>query len=92
MSKVEKHSIALTPELGDAVREAVATGDYASTSEAIRDAIREWRVRRELRATKLADLRAAIQAGIDSGPPQEREPLEEFLARNRKLLAERRGA
>ena len=41
MSKVEKVSIALTPELMDAVRVAVESGDYASTSEAIREAVRE---------------------------------------------------
>lgn len=91
MTKVEKHSVALTPELGQAVRDAVATGDYASSSEAIREAIREWTARRELRAAKLADLRAAIQAGIDSGVAREREPIEEFLARNRRRLAEIRG-
>lgn len=91
MSKVEKHSVALTPELGHAVRDAVATGDYASTSEVIRDALREWTARRELRAAKLADLRAAVQAGIDSGVAREREPMEEFLARNRRRLAELRG-
>ncbi len=91
MSKVEKHSIALTPELGHAVRDAVATGDYASASEVIRDALREWTARRELRAAKLADLKAAVQAGIDSGVAREREPMEEFLARNRRRLAELRG-
>ena len=92
MSKVEKVSIALTPELMDAVRVAVESGDYASTSEAIRDAVRDWNRRREERAAKLADLRAAIQAGIDSGPMRPRRPLEEALADYRRKLAERRGA
>jgi antitoxin ParD1/3/4 len=92
MSKVEKVSIALTPELMDAVRVAVESGDYASTSEAIRDAVRDWNRRREERAAKLADLRAAIQAGIDSGPGRPRRPLEETLADYRRQLAERRGA
>ena len=92
MSKVEKVSIALTPELMDAVRVAVESGDYASTSEAIREAVRDWNRRREERAAKLADLRAAIQAGIDSGPARLRRPLEEALADYRRQLAERRGA
>lgn len=91
MSKVEKVSVAMTPELMDAVRVAVDSGDYASTSEAIRDAVRDWNRRREERAAKLADLRAAIQAGIDSGPAREREPLEDMLARNHARLAELRG-
>lgn len=92
MSKVEKVSVAMTPELMDAVRVAVESGDYASTSEAIRDAVRDWNRRREERAAKLADLRAAIQAGIDSGPARPRRPLEEALADYRRQLAERRGA
>lgn len=92
MSKVEKISVALTPELADAVRVAVDAGDYASTSEAIRDAVREWTRRREERAAKLADLRAAIQAGIDSGPSELRMSVEERLAYYRRRLAESRGA
>ena len=91
MSGVQKVSIALTPELVDTVREAVNSGDYASSSEVVREALRGWSERREMRAAKLADLRAAVQAGLDSGEPQDREPLEDFLARNRKRLAELKG-
>ena len=92
MSKVEKLSVALTPQLATQVREAVDAGDYASTSEAIREAIREWTERRELRAVRLAELKAAVQAGIDSGPPQPRRPLEEALADYRSQMRVRRGA
>jgi antitoxin ParD1/3/4 len=86
MSKVEKLSIALTPELAQVVRVAVEGGDYASTSEVIREALRDWTDKRDRRAAKIADLRRAIQEGIDSGPPVEREPMEAFLARNRARL------
>ena len=92
MSNVRKVSIALTTELAETVRVAVASGDYASSSEVVREALRDWNVRRELRAAKLADLRAAIQEGLDSGPAVEREPVEDFLARNRKRLAELKRA
>jgi putative addiction module CopG family antidote len=43
MSKVEKISIALTDEMLASVKEAVASGDYASSSEVIRHALRDWR-------------------------------------------------
>lgn len=92
MSKVEKLSVALTPHLAKQVREAVDTGEYGSTSEAIREAIREWTARRELRAIRLAELKAAVQAGIDSGPPQPRRPLDEALADYRGQMRVRRGA
>jgi antitoxin ParD1/3/4 len=89
MSKVEKVSVALTPELADAVRVAVEAGDYASTSEAIREAIRQWNERREERAAKLADLRAAIQKGVDSGIAPRRRTAEEIIADGRRRLADR---
>mgnify|MGYP001604329124 FL=1 len=41
MSTVEKLSIALTPEMAKEVRTAVDSGEYASSSEVIRDALRD---------------------------------------------------
>lgn len=43
MASVEKLSIALTHEMADEVRAAVDSGDYASSSEVIREALRDWR-------------------------------------------------
>ena len=48
-----------------AVRGAVETGEYASTSEIIREALRDWRHKRALQEQELADLRAKTQAGLD---------------------------
>jgi len=92
MSKVEKLSIALTPELAEVVRVAVEGGDYASTSEVIREALRDWTDKRERRAAKIVELRRFIQEGVDSGPPVPFEPVEEILARNHaRLKAMREG-
>jgi len=46
MTNVEKISIALSADMVTLVRRAVETGDYASSSEAIREAMREWKARR----------------------------------------------
>jgi antitoxin ParD1/3/4 len=46
MANAEKLSIALTPELAELVREAVGSGDYASSSEVIREALRDWKTKR----------------------------------------------
>ncbi|TDR94981.1 type II toxin-antitoxin system ParD family antitoxin [Enterovirga rhinocerotis] len=67
MATVEKITIALTPEMAGFVRRAVEAGDYASTSEAIREAVREWKDRRELLGYTVEELRALAQEGIDSG-------------------------
>lgn len=39
-------SLRLSGELAVSVREAVASGDYASTTEVLRDALRLWREKR----------------------------------------------
>lgn len=69
MSSVEKITIALTPEMAGFVRRAVAAGQYASTSEAIREAVREWQERREPFGYSVEELRALVKEGEDSGRP-----------------------
>lgn len=73
MAGVEKITIALTPEMASFVRRAVEAGDYASTSEAIREAVREWKDRRDLLGYTVEELRALAQEGIDSGPATDGE-------------------
>ncbi len=67
MATVEKITIALTSEMAGFVRSAVDAGEYASTSEAIRDAVREWKERRDLLGYTVEELREHIREGIDSG-------------------------
>lgn len=49
MSNVEKVSIALSNELLRSVRAAVASGEYASSSEVVREALRQWKGQRQKR-------------------------------------------
>jgi antitoxin ParD1/3/4 len=67
MAPIERLSIALPTPMADAVRQAVEAGEYASTSEVIRDALRLWESRRELRERDLAVLRERWDAGKASG-------------------------
>jgi antitoxin ParD1/3/4 len=67
MAQIERLSIALPTPMADAVRQAVEAGEYASTSEVIRDALRLWESRRELRERDLAVLRERWDAGKASG-------------------------
>ena len=48
MATVEKVSIALPSDMLTMVRQAVDGGDYASSSEVVREALREWKARRAL--------------------------------------------
>jgi antitoxin ParD1/3/4 len=68
MANVEKLSVALTPDMVAEVRAAVAGGDYGSVSEVVRDALRDWRLRRKVATLETEELRRLVQEGIDSGP------------------------
>lgn len=77
----EKISVSLTDEHARLLEEAVRSGDYASLSEVIREALREWRTRRVL--GQMWD------AGIASGPCEPGTTMDDIKAeaRRRKTLA-----
>lgn len=92
MTGVAKVSVALTPELHELVREAVATGDYASTSEVMREALRDWKERREMKKEAVRELRRLWDEGVASGPAK---PLDiEAIKKEgrRRLSVERKRA
>jgi antitoxin ParD1/3/4 len=64
LEKVEKITVALTEEMADFVRGAVDKGDYAS----IREAVREWKERRDFLGYDIEELRHAAREGFASGP------------------------
>ena len=68
MPNVEKLSIALTSEMAGMVKQAVRSGEYASSSEVIREALRLWRDHQQARAQEIEALRRAWDEGIASGP------------------------
>ena len=92
MSKIERLSIALTPELAAVVRDAVQSGDYASTSEVIRDALRAWTHKRDDRAATIAHYRQLWEEGLASGVAQDRQPIEDFLKAARARVTKGRAA
>jgi antitoxin ParD1/3/4 len=88
MANVEKVSVALTPEMTAMMREVVEAGEYASASEVMREALRDWKHRRSLRSKAVDELGRLWDAGIGSGPAVDGE---EALARIRQKLDERIG-
>lgn len=71
MVGVEKVSVALTPELAALMREVVEAGEYASASEVMREALRDWRARRLERERLLEALGREWDVGLASGPAQD---------------------
>lgn len=64
MPTIEKLSVALPTEMAALVRMAVEQGEYSSNSEVIREALREWTYKRNLREQGLAGLRRKWHAAI----------------------------
>jgi antitoxin ParD1/3/4 len=62
---VEKISIALPPEMVAIVRQAVETGEYASSSEVVRDALRDWTQKRRLRQQGVDELRQVWRQAME---------------------------
>jgi len=91
MPQIERLTITMPPELAAVVKQAVAAGDYASTSEVVRAALRDWKVKRALQIEELAALKAEIDKGladVATGRIQDFDA-ERIIARGRKLLADR---
>ena len=64
MSHVSKISVALTPELAALISQAVEGGEYATSSEVIREALREWKLKRDVYSRQLEALRVDIGRGL----------------------------
>lgn len=69
MANVEKISVAVTAQMAASMRSVVASDEYASTSEVVRDALRDWTARRARREEATAAIRQAWDRGVASGPP-----------------------
>jgi antitoxin ParD1/3/4 len=85
VAAVEKITIALTREMAGFIRGAVDSGEYASTSEAIRDAVREWKERRDLLGYTIDELRVLMDEGLKSGASS-RSSMQEIKTEARRRL------
>jgi antitoxin ParD1/3/4 len=93
MPSVEKISIALPPEMVAQLRQAVETGEYASSSEVVRDALRDWTHKRQLQQNGVAELRQLWQqARADNSPGLPADPILDQLERKYQALADAAGA
>jgi antitoxin ParD1/3/4 len=91
MAEIERLTITLPSEMAAVVKGAVADGDYASASEVVRAALRDWKMKRALQLQELAALKADIDKGladVAAGHVKEFDAAR-VIERGRKLLAAR---
>ncbi len=91
MAQVEKLSIALTSPQINVLKSAVEAGEYATTSEIIREALRDWQLKRELRHDEIRRLRQAWEEGIASGAGRELD-FEHVRAEGRRRILATKSA
>lgn len=86
MASAERMTITMPSDMAEALRQTVAGGEYASTSEVVREALREWTRNRDTERRELEALRDAIKAGLNSGPGI---PADEVFAELRARYADK---
>ncbi len=89
MSSIERMTITMPSDMAAVVKAAVDGGDYASTSEVVREALREWKLKRVVQGQELAALKADIEKGLaDVAAGHVRNfDKKKIMVRGRKLLA-----
>ncbi len=91
MADIERMTITMPTEMAAIVKNAVDAGDYASSSEVVRAALRDWKLKRLLQLEELTTLKADIDVGladIAAGRVQDFK-IDRIVERGRKLLASR---
>ena len=87
MADIERLTITLPQDMAALVKHAVQAGDYASNSEVVREALRDWRIKRALQLKELEALKADIDQGLAdlaAGGVQDFD-IGRIVARGRKL-------
>jgi antitoxin ParD1/3/4 len=91
MAGIERLTITLPSDMAAVVKGAVEGGDYASSSEVVREALRDWKMKRALQLQELAGLKAEIDRGLtDMAEGRVKDfDAESIVERGRRLLAAR---
>ena len=61
---IERLTITLPADMATALKAAVASGDYATTSEIVREALRDWKHKKALQTQAFEELRRDIGIGV----------------------------
>jgi antitoxin ParD1/3/4 len=69
MKSTDEVSVSLPPALSEAVRSAVSSGEYESTSAVIQEALQDWTEKKAVRTFTSEELRFLWNEGKASGRP-----------------------
>jgi antitoxin ParD1/3/4 len=91
MAEIERMTITLPSDMAAVVKGAVEGGDYASSSEVVREALRDWKTKRALQLQEFAALKADIDRGLTDLAEGRVKDFDaaRIIERGRRLLAGR---
>jgi antitoxin ParD1/3/4 len=91
MSGIERMTITMPADMAAVLKAAVEGGDYASTSEVVREALREWKLKRAMQTQEIAALKADIEKGLADVAAGKLTDFNanKIVERGRQLLAKR---
>jgi len=93
MAEFERLSVLLPPELLRSIKDAVDGERYAVASDVVIDALQDWQVKQQIRASKLERLRELVAEGEASGyQPMAQDEFEQIKREGRAILAARKAA
>ena len=89
VSTIERMTITMPADMAAVIKAAVDAGDYASTSEVVRDALREWKMKRAIQLQEIAALKTDIDKGLADVAAGRMKDFDtkKIVERGRKLLA-----
>ena len=91
MSKLERITVTMPEEMAAKLRDAVEAGAYATTSEIVREAVRDWSADRDRRDAENAEIREILAAARASGRRTPDEVRNAVLNRIAEIDTERAG-
>ncbi|AKM07561.1 ribbon-helix-helix domain-containing protein [Pelagerythrobacter marensis] len=84
MGKLERITVTMPEEMAAKLRAAVDSGSYATTSEVVREALRDWSDEQDRREAAIERLKEMV-AEAEAGPSY---PAEQAFAEIRQYVAE----
>ena len=88
---IERLTVTMPADMAALIKDAVAGGGYASSSEVIREAMRDWKIKRALQLQEFANLQADLDKGLSdlaAGRTKDFD-IKRIVRRGRKILASR---
>jgi len=73
MAKAQTITISLPSAMATLLHQQVAAGKYASISEVVGEAVRDWLHQQSVKQRDRQTLRSLLQEAIDSGPGEDAE-------------------